>query len=110
MVDFLAVQPIADTNLYALETIEDIELGQGKPMDATGPHGLAHQHGVEPAAAPFASGVDAEFLATAADLLADGIVQLGRERPLADSRSVRLADAEHVAHRSWAHAGASRRL
>src|SRR3954466_4091774 len=110
MVDFIAVQRLVSQTLDGLETTDDIELGQGKPVDAAGPHGLAHQHRVKPAAAPFASGVDAKFLAAAADLLANGVMQLGRKRPLAASRSVRLADAEHVADRAWAHASARSRL
>jgi hypothetical protein len=43
-------------------------------------------------------------------ILADLVVLLGRERPLADPRRVGLADAEHIADRARAHAGAGRRL
>ena len=85
-------------------------LVSARPCDAAGADGLPHQHGVEPAAAALAPGVDAEFLAAAADLLADLVVQLGRERALADPGRVGLADAEHIADRARAHAGAGRRL
>src|SRR5580693_5082861 len=100
MVDFLAVQEIAGTDLDGVEAIEDIELGQRQAVDATGAHGLAHQRGVEPAAAALASGVDAELLAAAADLLTDLIMQFGRKRTLADPGRIGLADSEHVTDRA----------
>src|ERR1700759_5276568 len=96
VVDFLAVQSIADADLDGVEAVENIELGQRQAVDAAGPHRLAHQHGVEPAAAPLAPGVDAEFLAAAADLLADLVMQFGGERPLAYPRRIGLADAKHI--------------
>src|SRR6267154_267466 len=71
MVDFLAVQHITGADLDGVKTVENIELGQGQAVDAAGPHGLAYQRRIEPAAAPLAAGVDAELLAAAADLLAD---------------------------------------
>ena len=49
-------------------------------------------------------------LPRAADLLADLVVQFGRERALADPRRIGLADAEHIADRARAHAGAGRGL
>ena len=93
MVDLLAVQHVAGADLDTVEAVEDIELGQSKTGDAAGADGLAHQHGIEPAAAPLAPGVDAEFLAAATDLLTDLVVQFGRERALADPRRIGLADA-----------------
>src|SRR6202012_4224403 len=104
MVDLLAVQPIADADLDAVEAIENIELGQRQAVDAAGADGLPHQHRVEPAGAPLAPGVDAEFLATAADLLADLVLQLGWKRPLADPGRVGLADAQNVANAARADA------
>ena len=101
---------IAGADLDAVETIEHVELGQRQAVDAADPHGLAHQHRVEPAAAALAPGVDAEFLAAAADLLADLVMQFGRKRALADPGRIGLADSEHVADRARAHAGAGRRL
>ncbi len=49
-------------------------------------------------------------LPRSADHFADLVVQLGRERALADAGRVGLADAEHIADRARAHAGAGRRL
>src|SRR5271154_1771675 len=97
MVDFLAVQQIADANLNGVEAVENIELGQRQTIDAAGTHGLTHQRRVEPAAAAFAPGVDAEFPPAAADLLADLIMQFGRKRTLADPGRIGLADSEDVA-------------
>src|SRR6202046_3540625 len=106
MVDFLTIQQIAGADLDGVEAIEDIELGQRQAVDATGAHGLTDQRGVEPAATALASGVDAEFLAAAADLLADLVMQFGWKRPLTDPRRISLADPEHIADRARAHAGA----
>src|SRR3954465_12086063 len=100
MVDLAAIQTVTGAHLNGLEAIENIEFCQRQPVDAAGPHGLAHQHRIEPAAAPLAPGVDAELLAAAADLLADLIVQLGGKRPLPYPRRIGLADAEHVADRA----------
>ena len=74
MVDFLAVQHVAGADLDRVEAVENIELGQRQAVDAAGADGLPHQHGIEPAAAALAPGVDAELLAAAADLLADLVV------------------------------------
>src|SRR6266850_2473304 len=93
MVDFLAVQGIAGADLDRIEAIENVELGQRQPVDAAGPHGLAHQHRVEPAAAPRAAGIGAEFAAALADPAAGLVVLFGRERALPDPRRIGLADA-----------------
>src|SRR5579871_3408286 len=106
MVDLLAVEPVAGAHLDGVEAVENVEFGERKAVDAAGPHRLAHQHRVEPAAAPLAPGVDAELPAATADLLADLVGELGRERPLADAGRIGLADAEHIADRARAHAGA----
>src|SRR6516164_4932263 len=110
MVDLLAVQPVADADLDRVEAVENIELGQRQPVDAAGPDRLAHQHRVEPAAASLAPGVDTELPAPAADLFADLVVKLSRERPLADPGRVGLANAEHIADPTRSDAGSGRRL
>src|SRR5712691_6029085 len=93
MVDFLAVQGVAGADLDRIEAIENVELGQRQPVDAAGPHGLAHQHRVEPAAAPRAAGIGAEFAATLADPAAGLVVLFGREWSLPHPRRIGLADA-----------------
>src|SRR5947209_18474278 len=110
MVDRLAVELIADADLDLVEAVEDVELGQGEPIDPRGPRGLSYQHGIKPAAAPLAPGVDAELLAAAADFLTNLVVQLGRERPESDAGGVGLADAKHVADRTGANARSGRGL
>ncbi len=110
IVDFAAVEAIADAELDLVEAVEDVELGQSDALDAAGADRLPHQHGVEPAAAARPAGDDAELLALGAERLADLVELLGRERPGADPRRVGLADAEHVADRVRAEARAGRRL
>src|SRR4030088_1318825 len=88
MIDLLAVQPIADTDLDAVEAVENVEFGQRQAVDATGADVLRYQRRVDPAAAALAPGVDAEFLAAAADQLADLIVEFGGKRPHADAGGV----------------------
>ena len=61
---------------------------------------------VEPAAAARAAGDRAEFVAAHAQMLADFVVELGRERTAADARRVRLHDAEHVVEAARPDAGA----
>ncbi len=61
MIDLLAVELVADTHFDRVETVENIELGECQTMNAAGAGRLAHQHGIEPAAAPLPAGVDAEF-------------------------------------------------
>ena len=70
------------------------------PVTAADRDRLAHQHGVEPAAAALAAGDGAELVAALAEPLADLIVLLGRERARADARGVGLDDAEHEAGRA----------
>src|SRR5581483_144288 len=96
IVDDAAVEPVAGADLDRVEAVEDVELGERQAVDAAGAHGLAHQHGVEPAAAAGPPGDGAELAAALAERLADVVLLLGRERPLPDPRGVGLADAEHV--------------
>src|ERR1700704_1096995 len=110
MMYLLAVQPITDADLDAVEAVENVELGQRQAVDAAGADSLPHQHRVEPAAAALASGVDAEFLAATADQLADLVVEFGGKRPHADAGGIGLADTEHIADRTRPHAGSGRRL
>ena len=96
IVDFPPVQAIADANLDLVEAVEDIELGQRQPVDAAGAHRLAHQHRVEPAAAPRPPGDRAEFAAALAD-------QLRRSRCPARSETAPRRPASCRPCRSRAH-------
>ena len=73
VVDLPPVQTIAHADLDFIQAVQDVELGQGEPVDAGGAHGLAHQHGVEPAAAPPAPRDGAELVAAIADQPADEV-------------------------------------
>src|SRR3546814_4453257 len=75
-------------------------------MDAVQFARLAHQRGIDPAAAALTSGHHAEFTALLAEPLADAVDQLGGERPLADARGIGLDDAENVTERAGPEAGA----
>ena len=104
VVDLPAVQTVADADLDLFQRIQNVELGQGDAVDAAGPHGLAHQHGVEPAAAAAAgrSRCRTRGRAGRCRRRSDRPRQFGRERAGADPRGVGLADAEHVADRARA--------
>ena len=77
-----------------LEAGEHVELGDRETVEAVEAHRVAGHHGVEPAAAARAAGGGAELLAVVLQLLAEVVEQLGRERPAADARRVRLGDAD----------------
>ena len=61
IVQFLAVEPVAGADPEGLEAVEDVELGEGNAVDPGGADRLAHQGGVEPAAAALAAGHHAEL-------------------------------------------------
>ena len=112
IIELLAVELIADADLElaARQIIEHVELGQRDAVDAADFTGLAHEAGVEPAAAARAPRDRAELRPALAEQLADLVVELGRERPLAHARRVGLGDAEHVVEGAGADARAGRRL
>ena len=110
IVDFLAVQHVADANLDLVEAVEHVELGQGDAGDPVDRHRLAHQHGIEPAAAALAPRHGAELVPLLAEELANLVVLLRRERSLADAGRIGLGDAEYIADTARPHAGACRRL
>ena len=86
--------PHADRDLR--EGGEDVELRErerGEPVEAGG---VAQRHEVEPAAAALAPRDRAELAAELAQTLLVGAFDLGRERPRADARDVRLRDADDL--------------
>ena len=85
-------------------------LVSARPWMPLGAHGLAHQHGVEPAAASRPAGHDAEFLAALAQHAADLVLLLGGKRSLADARRIGLANAEHISDRAGPEPRSGRRL
>ena len=74
-------------------------------------HRLAHQHRVEPAAAPAPAGHGAELAAALAEAASptSSSSSVGKG-PSADTRGVGLGDAQHIADRARAEAGADPRL
>src|ERR1700680_3341757 len=99
IVDFPAIQAIANAHLDAVEPIKDIELGERNPVNAARPDGLPHKYRVEPPATPPPPCDRPELISAIPDQLTDLIVLLGRERAVADPRRVGLANAEHVTDR-----------
>src|SRR5450755_854710 len=110
VVDVPAIEPIPRAHLYRVETVENVELGQRQPVNATGPHRLSDENGVEPATTARAAGIGAELAAALANLPAGLVVLLGWERPLPDPRGVGLANAQDIANRARAHPGSRSRL
>ena len=90
----LAVDFVGRADLDFVEPAEHVEQHHGDRVDAAEPAGVAKRHGIEPAAAPRAARDGAVFVAAVAHVLASRVVLLGRERPAADARRVRLHDAD----------------
>src|SRR5918911_3388316 len=92
VIEIAAVEPVAHADPEGLEAVEHVELGERHPVNPGDAHGLAHEHGVEPAAAPLAPRHGAEFAAPLAEPLARVVGLLGRERALADARRIGFGD------------------
>src|SRR5205085_3235663 len=97
---------VAGADLDAVEAREDVEEGEGDGGDAAEVDGVFDGDGVEPAAAAGAAGGGAVLVAALADVVADVVGLLGRERPAAHARAVGLHDADEVADGLRRHAGA----
>ena len=85
---------------------EHVELGERDAGQAVQTAGLAHQHRVEPAAAPRAPGGRAELVAGLAQADSDVPELLGGKRTVADAGRVGLADPDHVLEATRPDAGA----
>ena len=110
MVDRLPPDPVAGADLERRHPVQHVELGERDAPNAADLHRLAHQHGVEPAAAATAPGHRAELAPALAQALARRVLEFRRERPAAHPRRVRLGDAEHIAHGPGADARAGGRV
>ena len=95
----LALVAVARAHRDVAEPGQDVGLGQRDPVDAVDPAGVAHGHGVEPAAAAGPARRGPELVASGRDLLPRLVEELGRERPAADPRRVGLGDAEDAVDR-----------
>jgi hypothetical protein len=85
---------IPDADPQRIETRKNVELGDGEPVEPRKPSGVTHDDGVEPPAATRPPGGRAVFVSVAAKPLAERTRELGREGAGADSRRVRLGDAQ----------------
>ena len=75
---------------------QDVELVEHDAADAVDRDRVAQRHGVEPAEPPRPPGGGPELAAPLGGAGADLVVELGRERPGADARRVRLHDADDL--------------
>ena len=100
IVDLMPIQPVADADFHFVEPVEHVQLRQRDAVDAAHLHRLAHQAGVEPAAAAWPAGHCAELMAALAEKPADLIDLLGGEGPLTHAGGIGLGDAEHMGHRT----------
>src|SRR6185503_7970699 len=91
-----ALELVADADLYRLDPVEHVELGDAYARDAVQLDRALERRCVEPAGAPRPSGGRAELAPLLAQVLAYAVRELGRERPTADARRIGLGDTEHV--------------
>ena len=84
---------VADRDPQRVEPGEHVELGDRQRREPVEAGRVAQRDQVEPAAAALAAGGRAELVAPVAQVGADLVGELGRERAGADPRRVRLADA-----------------
>ncbi len=110
MVERQAIEPIAHADLEFRHLVEHIELGQRDAVDAGDLPRLAHEAGVEPAAAARPPRHRAELDPALADELARLVLELGGERPLPHPRGVGLGDAKHIVERARPESRSRRRL
>src|SRR4029077_12628164 len=106
--DLLAVQLIRDTNLELIEPTQHVEQHHRNRVHATQSRGIAHDHRVEPTATPRPPRNRAILIATIAQVLAGGVILLGRKRPAADACRIRLHDADDPIHVLAWHARSTR--
>ena len=84
------------------QAVEHVELRQRQRVEAVDARRVAHDDRVVPAAAARTAGRRAVLLAAFAQPIAQLARELGRQRPLADARRVRLRHAQHAADRARA--------
>jgi hypothetical protein len=87
-------QAVGNTDRELREARENVELRQCERRDPVHPDRVAKRDEIEPPAAPLAPGHRSEFAAEVTHALLVRAFDLRRERSLADSRHVRLRDAE----------------
>src|SRR5699024_10060705 len=90
-----------------LDAGEYVQFGQHEVGERVHARGVAGDDRVVPPGAPRAAGGDAEFPADAAQALSPLVVELGGERPLADTGGVGLDDPDDAVDARGADPGAS---
>src|SRR3546814_16818756 len=97
IVENLAAQAIAGADANRLEPVEHVELGKRDAGDARHGAALAHQHRVEPTAAPLAPGHAAELMNELPERFAGLIGEVVGEGAATVTRRIGLGAAEHGA-------------
>src|SRR4051794_8224066 len=100
---------VARAHLDALEAAEDVELRDHERRERVDARGVLQRDEVEPAGPARAARRRPELAAALADLAADLVVELRRERAGADAGRVRLRDAPDLVDVARADAGADAR-
>ena len=89
-----AAQLVPHAHPQRIDPGQDVELGEGKAVDARECDRVAHEDPVEPAAAPGATRRRSVFVAVGTQPLAERVGQLGREGAAPDPGGVRLGDPD----------------
>jgi hypothetical protein len=92
----LVPDPVRGGDPDLVHLVEYVELGERDRLDPAPAHGGAGRHGVEPACPPWPSGRGAELVAALPQVVAGGVVQLGREWAAPHPRRIGLEDAQHA--------------
>ena len=107
--DGALLRAVADRDPQRADAAEHVELGDRQRVHAVEADRVAQGDQVHPAAAPPPAGGGAELVAALDHLLADLVVELGREGPGADPGRVGLGDPPDLVDVGRADAGADRR-
>ena len=97
----LTLAQIPGADLDRVKSVQNIDLGERDRVDAVGGHRIASHGRVEPADAPRSPRGRPVLMADLADGVARGAGELGRERPVADARRVRLEHAHRLCDARW---------
>ena len=105
----LAGDLVADADAEPVERVEHVQLRHGEIGEAVHSCRIPHDERVEPAAPSWPSGRRAVLVAELAHFGLERLLELRRQRAVADARRVRLHDAEHAVERVRPDADADRR-
>ena len=94
------VQAIARADFDFLQSVQNVQLGQGDACNAARDNGLAHHDGVKPSAAALTACYRPKLMAAFAETLADFIGQFRRKGAFADTGCIGFGDTQHIVQRA----------